>query len=340
MSATHIVAFPLVPQNPYQALLYEALRPLGFTVGEGDMHLRWLLRNRRRAQVLHFHWPQSWYVHRPQPAGPLTWIKLALFALQLGIARMLGYRIAWTIHEVFPLNPAAPWVDRAGSRMLARASHVLLANDHETAEQARKELGKAADGIEVVPHPSYSGAYPAGRSRAEVRAELGIPESAFVFLLFGHVTAYKRIDKFLAAFAAAGVEDAALVIAGLNQHEPSAQAVRDAAAADPRVKPLLEFIPDERVAELFGASDAAIAPRQDGGTTGALVLALSLGVPVVAAEVPTYTRVTDGETAAYLYTAWDETSMAKALRAAAADPDDAHRRGEAGRALVTGVSWE
>src|SRR3954452_3298816 len=237
MAATHIVAYPLIRENPYQQLLYDALEGHGLSVGEGDMHVRWLWRNRRKAQVLHFHWPQSWYVHRSQPGGPKTVAKLALFALQLGVARMLGYRIAGTIHEVFPLNPAAPWVDRAGSRTLARASHVLLANDHETAEQARKELGKAANGIEVVPHPSYSGAYPAGRSRAEVRAELGIPESAFVFLLFGHVTAYKRIDKFLAAFAAAGVEDAALVIAGLTQHEPSAQAVRDAAAADTRVKP-------------------------------------------------------------------------------------------------------
>ena len=52
-----------------------------------------------------------------------------------------------------------------------------------------------------------------------------------------------------------------------------------AAAADERIKPLLEFIPDERVSELFAASDAAVCPRQDGGTSGALILALSMGVP-------------------------------------------------------------
>src|SRR3954469_17248791 len=185
MAATHIVAYPLIRENPYQQLLYEALEGHGFSVGEGDMHVGWLWRNRRKAQVLHFHWPQSWYVHRSQPGGPKTVAKLALFALQLAVARMLGYRIAWTIHEVFPLNPAAPWVDRTGSRMLARASHVLLANDHETAAQAREELGRAADKIRVVPHPSYLGAYPEGRSRADVRAELGIPASAFTFMLFG-----------------------------------------------------------------------------------------------------------------------------------------------------------
>lgn len=340
MSATHIVAFPLVPQNPYQALLYEALGPHGFTVGDGDLRLRWLVRHRRRARVLHFHWPQSWYVHRSQPGGPLTWMKLALFAVQLAGARLLGYRIAWTVHEVFPLNPAAPWVDRAGSRILARASHVLLTNDHETAEQARKELGKPAEKIQVVAHPSYLGAYPPGRRRAEVREELGIPASSFVLLLFGHVTAYKRVETFVNAFRAANLEDAALVVAGLNQHEPSAEKVRAAAAEDDRIKPLLEFIADDRVAELFGACDAAIAPRQDGGTSGALVLALSMGLPVISADVPTYRRVTGDEAAAYLYEPWDEASMAEAFAAAASDPAAARAKGEAGRGLVAPLSWD
>jgi glycosyltransferase involved in cell wall biosynthesis len=340
MSTTHIVAYPLVPQNPYQALLYEAMGPHGFTVGDGDLRLRWLFRRRRRAQILHFHWPQSWYVHRSQPGGPLSAMKLALFGVQLAGARMLGYKIAWTVHEVYPLNPAAKWVDRTGSRMLALASHVLLANDHETAAEAREELGRPADKIQVVPHPSYLGAYPEGRNRADVRRELGIPDSSFVFLLFGHVTAYKRVEKFVDAFRAADLGDAALIVAGLNQHEPSAEHVRNAAAHDDRIKPLLEFIPDERVAELFGAADAAIAPRQDGGTSGALVLALSMGVPVISADVPTYRRVTEDETAAYLYEPWNEQSMGEAFRAAASDPATARAKGEAGRALVAPLSWE
>jgi glycosyltransferase involved in cell wall biosynthesis len=340
MSATHIVAYPLVPQNPYQALLYEAMGPHGFTVGEGDLRLRWLFRHRRRAHILHFHWPQSWYVHRSQPGGPLSAIKLVLFALQLAGARLLAYKIAWTVHEVYPLNPAARWVDQTGSRILALASHVLLANDRETAAQAREELGRPANKIRVVPHPSYVGAYPEGRSRADVRRELGIPDSSFVFLLFGHVTAYKRVERFVNAFRAADLKDAALVVAGLNQHEPSAEHIRRAAAEDDRIKPLLEFIPDERVAELFGAADAAIAPRQDGGTSGALVLAMSMGLPVISADVPTYRRVTEDEAAAYLYEPWNEQSMGEAFKTAASDPAAARAKGEAGRAIVAPLSWE
>ena len=339
MATRHILVFPFLDENPYQSLLYEALEPYGFTAGEGELKLHWLARNRRNARVLHFHWPQPWYAHR-RGGGPLTWVKLGLFAIRLAGARAMGYRVAWTIHEVFPLNPAPAWVDRLGSRILARSSDVLLANDEETAAQAVAELGESRTEITVVPHPAYVDAYPQGRPRAEVRAELGVSESGFLFLLFGHVTEYKRIETFVDAFRAAGVQDAYLLVAGLDQHPPSAEYVRAAAAEDPRIRFELDFVPDERVAELFGASDAAIAPRQDGGTSGALVLALSMGVPVVAADVQTYRRVTAGEQAAWLYVPWDEASMTAALRAAATDPAGAREKGEAGRTLVASVSWE
>lgn len=340
VAKTGIVAYPLVRENPYQQLLYAALEPHGFTVVEGTLHLRWLWRNRRDARVLHFHWPQSWYMHRGRLSGPLTTMKLARFAVQLTVARLLGYVIAWTIHEVYPLEPAARWVDRGGGRILARAAHLVLANDRETAERARAELGRAAEGVEVVPHPSYQGAYPPGRPRQQVRAELGIADEAFVFIVFGLVAPYKRVDKVLAAFRVANLDKAVLVIAGPSHDEPSAAQIRAAAEADARIKPLLEYIPDHRVAELFGAADAAIAPRQDGGTSGALVLALSMGVPVVHADVPTYTDVTGGETAGFLYTPWDEASLAQALRAAAGDLAAARARGEAGRVLVSGATWQ
>ena len=338
---TGVVSFPpVLAENPYQRLLYEALAPHGYAVREGDLKVGWLLRNRRRARVLHFHWPWAYYTHGPSPRGPLSWIKCALFAVRLAAARVLGYRIAWTVHEVYPLKTENRRLEIVGARVLARACHVLIANDAETAEQARRELGRAAAAIAVVPHSSFDGAYPEGRSRAEVRAELGIPDDAFVFLLFGHVSAYKQVDWFTEAFAAAAPANAYLVVAGLVMDEPSAAAVRATAARDARVKPLLEFIGDDRVAELHGAADAAICPRQDGGTSGVLVLALTLGVAAVAARAPAYEEITGGERAAWLFTPYDRDSLCDALTRAASDRADAQARGAAGRARVAGASWD
>ncbi len=338
---TGVVSFPpVIPQNPFQRMFYDALAPYGYSVHDGDLKLRWLIRHRRDTRLLHFHWPQNYYRHAPQPKGPLTWVKLALFVVRLAAAKLLGYRIAWTVHEVYPLKTASRRVDEIGSRVLACFSDVIMANDEPTCALARAELGRAADKIQIIPHSSYDGAYAPGRDRGTVRAELGIADDAFAFLLFGHVTGYKRVDWFVEAFRAAELPNAVFVVAGLVQDEPSAAAVRAAAAADTRIKPILEFIADDRVSELFGASDAAVCPRQDGGTSGALVLGMTMGLPVIAADHPTYTGVTGGDAAGWLFTPENRVSVTAAYEAAAADPKSAAERGAAGRRLVTPVSWD
>jgi beta-1,4-mannosyltransferase len=340
--AVGVVSHPTpLPQNPYQRLLYEALASHGFRIeDDGDFKVGWLVRNRRRVRIVHFHWPWPYIVHLPNPGGLLSWVKCIVFGLRLLAARALGYVVVWTVHEVKPLYPQHPRVEALGAQMLARASSVLIANDRDTADKAVAELGRSARGIAVVPHPSFESAYPPGRPRADVRAELGIPDDAFVTLLFGHVSPYKRIEWAIDAFRAGAPPNAYLVVAGLVMDEAVGDAVRQAAADDPRVKARLGFVPDEQVAELYGAADAALCPRQDGGTSGVIILAFSLGVPVIAARVPNYEEVTHGDTAAWLFEPGDAGSLAAALAAATGDRAAVERKGEAGRQIVAPLTWE
>ena len=61
-----------------------------------------------------------------------------------------------------------------------------------------------------------------------------------------------------------------------------------------------------------------VISRHDGGTSGALVLSLSIGLPVVAATP--YADVTDGEAAAWLFEPGGTASLSAALDRAASDP--------------------
>ena len=341
---TGVVSFPpALKVNCFQRKLYGALEAHGYRLLTGHLKLGWLVRNRRAARVLHFHWPEPYYRHRPSPHGLLTWIKVALFSCRLIAARALGYRIAWTIHEVYPLGieePADRRVDRAALLVLARLAQVLMANDVETAAEAASMLRLPEGRIQVVPHSSYVDAYPEGRSRAEMREDLGIGEHTCTFLLFGHISAYKQVDWFVDAFRAADLTDAALVVAGLVMDEAAGAAIEAAAAEDERVKALLGFIPDESVTELFAASDVAIAPRQDGGTSAVLLLALSMGVPPLTAAVSTYESLTGGEEAGWLFSPYDRESLIATLERAAADPEGGRERGRRGLESVAGLSWE
>jgi beta-1,4-mannosyltransferase len=328
--------------NPYLELLYGALRPLGVVlVPDPRFTFGWLVRHRRRVGVLHFHWPEGLYRHQGEgqllhPA--LSWLKLGLFALRLTAARLLGYRLVWTIHQLYPHRRESGVRERLGVVLLGWACQALIAHDEATAAAAHAEL-PGRPHVEVIPHGSYVGVYPPGRSREEVRAELGLGPEAFVFLCFGELRANKGLELALAAFRTAGFADAALVVAGRPKDGAAAAPVAAAAAADTRVKALLDFVPQERVAGLYGACDAAIVSRSDGGTSGSLVLALSLGLPVIVSAKPAYAELVGRDDAGWLFAPGDVDSLRGALEAAASDRNAAARKGRAARERAERLRW-
>jgi beta-1,4-mannosyltransferase len=331
---------PPLPQNPYQRLLYTQTAAHGLGLVDGVHFKVWSLwRERRRVKALHFHWPQNYWRQASHPRGPITWAKLGLFAIRLTAARALGYRLAWTIHEVRPFTTDSPWVDHLGALMLTRACHTLIVNDEPTAAEARRLYRLATDLPRVIEHGPYTDAYRPGRPRAEVRAELGIADDAIVALCFGNVAPYKGIETVLEAFSAIDRPDAVLVFAGLVMAPELGQSLRAAARRDPRIRAVLEFVPDDRVAELYEAADLALCPRSDGGTSGALVLALSMGIPPVAADQPTYAELVDGGRAGWLFAPGDPVSLRETLEAALADPEGRRARAAAGLARAETLSW-
>jgi beta-1,4-mannosyltransferase len=344
---SRLVSFPpALDSNPYQRLLYEHLVAEGIEVVEGDaveagfLRFRWIVRHRADVDVVHFHWPQGLWHHHGGPEAlrrPLSWVKLALLAARLPFARALGYRLVWTIHQVNP-HEGGGRLDRAGARVLARNCDLLLAHDEGTAADARARLGSAALSVEIVPHGNYRGVYPAGRGREEAREELGIAPGAFAFLCFGEIRAYKGIDRLLEAFAAVEAPDVKLVIAGRPVDQASDAAVREAAARDERIVPLLGFVPDERVTELFAACDAAVLARKP-GTSGSLLLALSLDTPVVAPRAQAYDELLDGGAAGWLFDAATPGALAETLTEAASDPEAARAKAAAAGAVADRLAW-
>ena len=345
-AALRLVSFPsILATNPYQRLLYSALARHGIEADDaaGEFRLRWLWTHRRRIDLLHFHWPHGFWrpnARRRMNARGAGWMYVGVFAARLLAARMLRYRIAWTIHQVYPHDRQPNRLDRTGARCLALVSDTLLAHDAATAERARAVLGRSARDIQVVPHGSYVGVYRPGRSRADVRRELGIEANRFVFLHLGDMRAYKDLARLLAAFRAADLPDATLVVAGTPTDADSEAAVRDAAAGDSRIVLRLAFVPEEAVSELFGACDAAVVARSDGGTSGSLILALSMGKAVVAADRPAYRALVGVDAAGWLFAPEDSASLREALeRAGHATPAERSAKCRAALARAEALDW-
>jgi beta-1,4-mannosyltransferase len=339
-----IASFPApIPENPYQRLLYEHLAPRGFSL-EPSRRLRmaYLWSARKRVGFLHFHWPQPYYA---SPIGTgrvrlfLSWVRIVLLALRLWTARALGYTIAWTVHEVLPHELLSPRLDRTAARLIAANSNLIIAHDEATARAAWDVLGVARERVAIIPHGSFAAVYPQRAGRQEARTSLGIPDDAFVFLAFGHIRRYKDIPLLLEAFGDLDQDRVMLVIAGPVMDEDAAGAVRDQAASDRRVRVLLEFVPDDRVAELFALSDAAVITRRDGGTSGALVLALSFGLPVVVTGLHEYVQLAAGGAAAWTFEPGHADSLREALAAAASRADYEPKRAAAEKRMHA-LDWD
>ena len=143
----------------------------------------------------------------------------------------------------------------------------------------------------------------------------------------------------LEAFAALERPDVALVVAGRPWEQWLRAGIEAAAGRDRRIVTLLRFLPEERVAELYGACDAAVVARRDGWTSGWVVLALSLGVPVVAARLPAYEELLGGDSVGWLFTPGDAGSLSVTLAEAARDPDSATRKAAAALRQAGQLSW-
>lgn len=352
---------PSLGHNPYLDLLYGGMTPFGVDLAcEPPFSLAWLWRARHDVDLLHFHWRPDHYYARCRfghdrrgrlwaPSQELgSWVRLLTFAGRLAAARLLGYRVAWTIHEVYPPEtPSRPpgaisrRVDRVGSRLLARASRVLLAHDAATARHARVEFGRAVADVRVVPHPSFLEVYPAGRGRSEVREELALAEDTFTFLCFGKLRPDKEVGLLLEAFRSLPSVRVALVVAGKPEDPHSQRRLEDEAAADARLRLRLDLVPHEHVRELFDACDVAVFPRSEPWTSGSLILALSLGVPAVSACISPYDELLGSGRAGWLFEPGNSESLRDALAEASADVSTARRKGvaalEQARALPT---WE
>jgi beta-1,4-mannosyltransferase len=330
--------------NPYAELLYAALAEHGFERRElSAPTVPALWRARREIGYLHFHWlPEKVYAPSLRTTAPpaRAGLELCRFAYRMAFARLLGYRIAWTVHELRPRRARSvrARIDRAGSVILARSSHTLIAHDDAMADRLRAELGRPL-AISIIPHGTFTDVYPTHRARAELRTELGIEQDAIVFLCFGQLRADKRVRLVLDAFATVRASNVHLVVAGVVAEAGLGPDLERVARADARVRLLLGNVCPERVGELFSLADVFVLARGEIWTSGSLILALSTGLPAVAARTPPAIQLLGDS--GWLFTPGDAGALADAIRLAAADPEALARKRTAARARGQQLpSWE
>ena len=271
----------------YVGLLSASLRDRGIEV-LGDLSLEDCVARTPALDVVHLHWLE--YIvslERGRAEGlARSLIRGGRFLRSLIRLRRRGVKIVWTIHNLQPHEPRQPAIERLLAAATLRLSDAAVTHS----QYARSRLLQAYPGaprITVIPHGNYVDAYPDyAASRLDPR-----PDGPFEFLCFGQIRPYKQLPELVRAFRAIPEPEVRLVIAGRPVVAEEMERIRAAAGGDPRVVLDDRMIPADEVSELHRRADAAIFAYRDVFSSGALLLALSYGLPVVAPAVGTATEL-------------------------------------------------
>ena len=313
-----VAMFPRSPwwrENPYLGLLEAGLRQHGVACADDPndgVNWRWLLTQRGQVQVLHFHWLEYHYDRLTQWASAIAFV---VFICKLILAKLLGYRIAWTVHNLQPHEPKHPRLDAACWRAMARLAHVIIVHCEDTRQRLMQRFAMKHDAhVHVVPHPNYVGVYTNITSRETARQQFGLNPAHTVYLYFGGVRPYKGIEEAIAAFRQLPGEDVRLLIVGRPLNDAIKQRIGALAAEDARILITFEYVSSDALPIYYAAADMVVLPFRTVTTSGSAILAMSLGKPVLTATLGCLPElVSDGT--GVLYDPNDPEALAQAMRA-------------------------
>jgi glycosyltransferase involved in cell wall biosynthesis len=269
------------------------------------------------------------------------------------LLRLLGFRLADICHNVAPYSPNTAGgfrrsaLDRFLYRRIYRCFDRVFVHFEDNRRAFLADYGLPPGRVVAIPHGNEAifeelrDAADVAMDEAGLRRELGLAPSEPVLLLLGTLSRYKGIDLLLKAFARVAPR-ARLVLAGfpaadfdLAAHQALA---RELGIAD-RVLWVPRYVESEDVAAWMDLASVAVFPYREVFQSGALAIAQTFGVPIVATAVGAMPEAVGGS--GLLVPPGDPDALASALLSILEDPDLARRLGERARQDARErFSWE
>jgi glycosyltransferase involved in cell wall biosynthesis len=323
--------------NPYGGLFARAMADLGVEVIAGfarDLNDDWLIENRQRVDLLHFHWPHYMY-DSSDLADHVS--RCADRIGQLARARLLGYKIVWTVHNLYPHSSHNLDLDRLARLAITHLAAALIVHCQRARDLVKQHFFRQ-DGVFIIPHGSFIDAYPNTVNRAQARQRLGLSEECFVYLFFGAILPYKGLEHLLEAFTAMEGENLTLLLAARVYNEYSAAMVEQAKQADPRIVVVTsDYFPAEDLQLYFNATDVVVMPFLDMLTSGSVITALSFSRPVIVPAIGCLPELVDDSIGA-IYDPHEPDALAHAMRAI--QQYDLTTYGSAAYRRAESLSWD
>lgn len=226
-----------------------------------------LLRN--EYDVIHIQW-----IH----IFPFGW----LMKLFVSLAKKLGYKIIFTVHDIHEAALSAYLSNREKMRWMYNNADYRFIHYRSNLNALEIQLGVTPTDIEVVYHPVFEDSYPNTCTRTEARRWLGISEDKKVVLLFGKLAKYKGVEVFADAVEELDENYLGLLV---GKEWDTGLLNRIKARGIPNLEIIGKFVTEEEVQYYFNACDVVVAPYLTISTSGVVLLAYAFAKPVITTHV-------------------------------------------------------
>ncbi len=214
------------------------------------------------------------------------------------------YNLVTTIHDVEPHLGYKRFDKDVAKRLHIRYSQALIVHG----ERERQRLQQLLDSLNVkkkcyvIHHGEYSFYKKLGRKDIEETNSV---------LFFGQIAPYKGLEYLIKAapLICEKLPDVKIIIAGKGNISKYANLMED--INDFEIHN--EFIPEEKVAELFQRSKVVVLPYIEGSQTGIIPIAYSFRRPVVVTDVGSIPEVVDNGKTGFIVPPKDHKALAEAI---------------------------
>lgn len=217
---------------------------------------------------------------------------------------------------------------RGPVRSMLRKADVLVGHSNDTVRHVSEIYGVQRD-VQLVPlgidRPPRPGRFS--------RADLGLPEQAFVMATVGRLVPRKSSAQLVRVLAESRIPDAYLLVVGDG---PDADAIRRAAAergVSDRVR-LLGFVSEQQKSVALAMSDVFVSTSQHEGFGLAFLEAMAFGLPIVCYDHGGQTDFLSSTVTGAVVPLNDLGAFTNAVRALAADRATLQRIGANNRRRV------
>ena len=340
MTPVNVLGIPRDP-TPYQELLYQALRRRGNAVryagtltGSRSVNLLALplelaAMRLRGYRIFHLHWTFGFTFPIPIARPQVKRISRMWFTVLLHVARMLGFGVVWTAHNVLPHDPVFDDDVRA-RRTLVGCSDLVIAHSAD-----------AIDGLTALgARPSLSAIIPHGPISPPEVQRLPPPEAAQprTIVFVGRIAAYKGLEDLVAALQSLQVPLRVVVAGACSDPQLGDRLTRAAVELQHVLEVSIGYLPDSEMIRLLRSADALVFPFRGVTTSSSVMLGLAAGRPVIVPDLPAFADLPDE--ALIRYPAGPD-GLRQALSQVAEIPAaELLRRGAAARTAATMDSWD